>query len=272
MYVSLEPCAHHGKTPPCADLIIENGIPQVITGSGDPNPLVAGKGIAKLRDAGIEVTEHILQEECDYLNRRFMTFHIQHRPYTILKWAQSADGFFAPEGSSQMWLTNEYSKKLVHKWRTEEDAILIGTNTAIIDDPQLTARLWPGNNPTRLLIDMDLKVTTGSKIFDEQAMTIVYNAHREGLEHGIIYVKIARINIPVQIVSDLYHRKLMSVIIEGGAHTLSHFISAGLWDEARIFSSPKVISNGIRPPQIGGRIIHSEEIADDMLTIKRNDA
>ena len=269
MYVSLEPCAHHGKTPPCADLLIANDIKHVVVGSGDPNPLVAGRGVAKLLQAGIEVTEHVMQEECDFVNRRFMTFHTHHRPYIILKWAQSADGFFAPEDARQLWLTNEYSKKLVHRWRTEEDAILVGTRTALIDDPQLTARLWEGRNPVRILIDLDLKVPAESRIFDEEAMTLVYNTKKEGLELGTAYIKINRNEgIPLQIASDLYYRKIQSVIIEGGAYTINQFIDAGLWDEARIFTSPALLSSGISAPQVGGHISDEQKILDDSLIIK----
>jgi diaminohydroxyphosphoribosylaminopyrimidine deaminase/5-amino-6-(5-phosphoribosylamino)uracil reductase len=271
IYVSLEPCAHHGKTPPCADLIIAQGIKKVVTGSSDPNSIVAGRGIEKLKDAGIEVIEYVLAKECDELNRRFITFHTRQRPYIILKWAQSADGFFAPEGGRQLWLTNEYSKKLAHKWRTEEDAILIGTNTAIIDDPQLTSRLWHGRSPVRILIDMGLKVPSAKNIFNDEAMTLVYNRHKEGLEYGIVYVKLDDDNkMPAQIARDLYHRKIQSIIIEGGAATLTKFISAGLWDEARIFTAPASIHTGIKAPGIHGSITGEQQIAGDTLTTRRN--
>jgi diaminohydroxyphosphoribosylaminopyrimidine deaminase/5-amino-6-(5-phosphoribosylamino)uracil reductase len=269
IYVSLEPCAHHGKTAPCADLLIANDIKCVVTGSRDPNPLVAGRGIAKLRDAGIEVTEHILQKECDFLNRRFITFHTHQRPYIILKWAQSSDGFFAPDDDRQLWLTNEYSKKLVHRWRTEEDAILIGTKTALIDNPQLTVRLWEGRNPVRILIDMDLKVPTDNRIFDDEALTMVYNASKEGLEYGTVYIKVNRDDsIPLQIATDLYHRKIQSVIIEGGAYTLNQFIASMLWDEARIFTSPTILSSGIPAPHVDGEVCEEQQLADDKLVIK----
>ena len=270
LYVSLEPCAHHGKTPPCADLIIASDIRDIVIGSGDPNPLVAGRGISKLRDAGIKVTEHILERECDFLNRRFITFHTHHRPYIILKWAQSADGFFAPEGHRQHWLTNDYSRKLVHRWRTEEDAILVGTNTALIDDPQLTVRFWEGRNPVRILIDMNLRVPASSRIFDDEAMTIVYNGLKEGLANGTIYVRVTREDLLHQITSDLYDRRIQSIIIEGGAYTLVQFIAAGLWDEARIFTSPTLLQSGIPAPGIEGIISDSLNLSGDILTIKHN--
>ena len=270
LYVSLEPCAHHGKTPPCADLIIASDIRDVVIGSGDPNPIVAGRGISKLRDAGIKVTEHIHEQECDFLNRRFITFHTHHRPYIVLKWAQSADGFFAPDGRQQHWLTNGHSRKLVHRWRTEEDAILVGTNTALIDDPQLTARLWEGRNPVRILIDMDLRVHAGSRIFDDETMTIVYNGLKEGLENGTIYVRITRDDLLHQITSDLYDRRVQSIIIEGGAYTLGQFIAVGLWDEARIFTSPTLLQSGIPAPNVEGRASDSLDLSGDTLTIKHN--
>ena len=270
LYVSLEPCAHHGKTPPCADLIIANEIKHVIVGSADPNPIVAGRGITKLRDAGVKVTEHILEQECDFLNRRFITFHTHHRPYIILKWAQSADGFFAPDGHQQHWLTNGYSRKLLHRWRTEEDAILVGTNTALIDDPQLTARLWEGRNPVRILIDIDLRVPASSRIFDDEAMTIVYNGLKEGLENGTIYVRVIREGLLHQITSDLYDRRVQSIIIEGGAYTLGQFIAAGLWDEARIFTSLTLLHSGIPAPSVEGIVSDSQNLSGDSLTIKHN--
>ena len=271
LYVSLEPCSHQGKTPPCTDLIIAHQIPRVVTGSGDPNPLVAGQGIKKLRDAGIDVTEHILQKECDFLNRRFLTFHIHQRPYIILKWAQSADGFFAPEGNKQHWLTNDQSKTLVHKWRTEEDAILIGTNTVLIDNPQLTARHWDGRNPVRILIDRELKAPRDSNIFDDEAMTIVYNEVKEGMEYGTIYVRLGFYgSLPQHIASDLYSRHIQSVIIEGGANTLMHFIDAGLWDEARIFTAPTMLGSGIKAPHAEGMIQDELRLAEDSMIIKFN--
>ena len=271
LYVSLEPCAHHGKTPPCADLIIEKGVRKVVVGSIDPNPLVAGRGISKLRDAGIDVTEHVLQKECDFLNRRFITFHTKHRPYIILKWAQSADGFFAPEGKKQHWLTNEKSKTLTHKWRTEEDAILVGTNTVLIDNPQLTARHWDGRNPVRIMIDRELKVPSSSNIFDDEAMTIVYNEIQEGLQYGTIYVKTGFYgSLPQHIAEDLYTRDIQSLIIEGGANTLTHFIEAGLWDEARIFTAPSQLGSGIKAPQVEGLTHEMLNLEDDSLIIKLN--
>ena len=268
LYVNLEPCSHHGKTPPCADLIIEKKIGTVVIGSSDPNPIVAGKGIAKLKAAGIKVIEHVLEQECDFLNRRFMTYHQKKRPYIILKWAQSADGFIAPIDKTQIWLTNENSQKRVHQWRTQEQAILVGTNTALIDNPKLTARLWQGNNPTRLLIDLNLKVPATNHIYNEEAKTIVYNLTKEKTHQNVIYKKINTAStLLVEIMADLYTRAIQSVIIEGGAYTLELFIHGGLYDEARIFTTPKTIINGIKAPTIIGTLISEEKINEDLLKI-----
>lgn len=272
IYVSLEPCSHHGKTPPCADLIIENKIKTVVTGSHDPNPLVSGKGITRMRAAGIEVIENVLRQECDYQNRRFITFHTQQRPYVILKWAQSAEGYMAGAGDKQVWFSDEYSQKLSHKWRTEEDAILIGASTAIIDDPRLTSRLWEGRNPVRILIDPQLRVPETSQIFGEEAMTIVYNEIKEGLDGGNVYIRIrSGQRVVEQVLSDLCRRSIMSVIIEGGAYTLNEFIKAGLWDEARIIQTPVSISAGIPAPAIKGKIMKEEQLVNDGLIIKMNE-
>ncbi|MBS1618005.1 MAG: bifunctional diaminohydroxyphosphoribosylaminopyrimidine deaminase/5-amino-6-(5-phosphoribosylamino)uracil reductase RibD [Bacteroidetes bacterium] len=272
LYVSLEPCSHHGKTPPCADLIIDNQIKKVVTGSHDPNPLVSGRGIARMRAAGIEVIENVLREECDDLNRRFITFHTKHRPYVILKWAQSAEGNMASQEEKQVWLSDEYSKKLSHKWRTEEDAILVGARTAIIDDPQLTARLWEGRNPVRVLIDRHLRVPETARILDEDAMNIIYNICKEGLENGNVYFGLRpNENVVEQILHDLHKRSIASVIVEGGAYTLNEFIKAGIWDEARIIHTPVSLPGGIAAPHINGKLIKEEKLDNDTLLIKMND-
>lgn len=272
IYVSLEPCSHHGKTPPCADLIIQNRIKKVVTGSHDPNPLVSGRGITRMREAGIEVIENVLQAECDFLNRRFITFHTLHRPYVVLKWAQSAEGYMAGTGDAQVWFSDEYSQKLSHKWRTEEDAILVGARTAIVDDPQLTSRLWPGRNPVRILVDPQLRVPQTSRIFGEEAMTIIYNEIKEGLEGGNVYIRLrSGENFTTQILADLYRRTIMSVIIEGGAYTLHEFIKAGLWDEARIIMTSVSIPAGIPAPAIDGKIVKEEQLVNDTLIIKMNE-
>ena len=255
IYVSLEPCAHVGRTPACADMLIREGIPRVVVGSIDPFEKVAGKGIEKLRNAGVEVKIGVLKQECDWLNRRFFTFHTKRRPYIILKWAQTADGFIdnirTDSTKKPLKITNVQFDRLVHKWRTEEDAILVGTRTALLDNPQLTARLWSGRNSVRVCIDRELKVSASSRIFDCQAKTIIINGSKEGTNGNLIFCKADfNENIVPQILDILYRNEIQSVIVEGGAQTLNSFISSGLWDEARIFTSTEKITNGVKAPDL----------------------
>lgn len=253
MYVSLEPCAHFGKTPPCADLIIKHRIPKVVVGCRDPFKEVSGKGIEKLRSGGVEVQQGVLENRCREVNKRFFSFHTEHRPYIILKWAQTANGFIAPLNSARgeaLHISNEFTNRLVHKWRSEEAAILVGTNTALIDDPRLTTRLWRGNNPTRLVIDMDLKIPATSKIFNSEAKTVVFNkVMHEEKENVLFYQVIDDVSIVHQVSNALYQLKILSVLVEGGAMLLQSFIDEGMWDEARVISNRKLaIGNGLRAP------------------------
>ena len=235
IYVSLEPCAHVGRTPACADMLIREGIPRVVVGSIDPFEKVAGKGIGKLRNAGVDVKIGVLKQECDWLNRRFFTFHTKRRPYIILKWAQTADGFIdnirSDSVQKPLKITNIHFDRLVHKWRTEEDAILVGTRTALLDNPQLTARLWSGRNPVRVCIE------------------IIINGNKEGTNGNLIFCKADfNENIVPQVLDILYRNEIQSVIVEGGAQTINSFISSGLWDEARIFTSAEKTTNGVKAP------------------------
>lgn len=277
MYVSLEPCSHYGKTPPCADMIIENGIPEVIIGSIDPNPKVKGGGIKKLRDAGIKVKTGILSEECKELNIRFFTYHNKKRPYIILKWAETADGFIDicrkdPEKIKYYWITNEYCKTLVHKWRTEEDAFMIGTNTVINDNPQLTARNYRGRNPVRVVIDNSLKTDLSFRIYDDSAKTIVLNSLKnEEINNNIKYIKTDfSANSTRNIIKKLYEQKIQSVVIEGGAYTLEQFINEGLWDEARVFIGSKVFKKGVAAPSFKFLPFSEQTFDDSCLKIYRN--
>ena len=200
IYVSLEPCSHFGKTPPCCDLIIKNNIPNVVIGTVDPNVKVAGNGIKKLIEAGIHVTVGVLEEECNALNKRFFTFHKKKRPFIVLKWAESQDGFIAPTEKLEkkpVWITNQYSRQLVHKWRTEEQAILVGTQTAIDDNPKLNARDWSGKNPIRLVIDQNNRIEKNNHIFDNQAVTIVFSKSIDTIkkENTIFEIQIFKKNI-----------------------------------------------------------------------------
>lgn len=260
IYVSLEPCAHYGKTPPCADLIIKHRIPHVVVGCRDPFDQVNGKGIEKLKEAGIQVTTGILENECRWLNRRFFTRVQQKRPYVILKWAQTTDGFFAPDNKTQLWITGEESRRLVHQWRSEEDAILVGKNTVAIDDPQLNTRYWPGKSPKRVVIDRRLELSHHSKIYDQSVETLIFNEIKTGIEGKIKYIALEDFErfVPQYILFQLYLQDIQSVIIEGGAQTLQGFIDAGLWDEARIFTGTALLGRGLKAPGITG--ISGEEL------------
>lgn len=277
IYVSLEPCSHFGKTPPCSDLILHNNIPNIVVGTKDPFAAVSGRGIAKLIEAGKNVTVGILEKECNELNKRFFTYHLKKRPYLILKWAESSDGFIAPskgrDGERKpFWITNQYSRQIVHKWRTQEQGILIGTNTAIDDNPRLDARDWKGENPTRIVIDRNFKISKESYIFDNKIKTIVITDEEMTSEMGNVFY--AKINfdsdITTQICDLLYKRNIQSVIIEGGRQTLESFINSNLWDEARVFRSDSFIKNGIKAPVLPLTKQERVTIYDNELLIFRN--
>jgi diaminohydroxyphosphoribosylaminopyrimidine deaminase/5-amino-6-(5-phosphoribosylamino)uracil reductase len=272
IYVSLEPCAHYGKTPPCADLIIKHNIPKVIVGCRDPFNQVDGKGIEKLKAAGIELTVGVLEHECQWLNRRFFTRIQKHRPYIILKWAQTADGVFAPDDNSQHWITGHESRKLVHQWRGEEDAILIGKNTAAIDNPQLNTRYAQGKSPKRVVIDRRLELNKNLNIFDQSVETMIFNEFKTAIEGKNKYIALEDFDryVPQYILFQLYLQDIQSIIIEGGAHTLNSFIEANLWDEARIFEGEKELKKGIMAPLITGKIIGKYSIGKDKLVILSN--
>jgi len=247
IYVSLEPCAHYGKTPPCADLIIETGIRRVVIGCTDPFAKVNGLGIKKLQEAGCEVQVGVLEQECRELNRRFFTFHEKHRPWIILKWAQSNDGFIGKD--ERVILSNALTQTLVHRLRARSGAILVGTNTALMDNPTLTTRLWPGPNPLRLTIDRRGTLPPTLHLKDNSTPTVIYS--HESIE---------------EILADLYARGIQSLLVEGGAKLLQSFIDKGLWDEARIETAPLCLGQGTKAPtlkdeqpeskqNIGGHII-----------------
>jgi len=263
IYVSLEPCSHFGKTPPCCDLIIEYGIPNVVVGTIDPNEKVAGDGIKRLVENGQHVTVGILENECRELNRRFFTVHEKQRPYIILKWAESRDGFISPSAKKEqkpVWITNEFSRQLVHKWRSEEHAILVGTQTVIDDNPSLTVRDWTGNNPIRIVLDQNNRISKESHIFDNQSKTLVYTAAE--IEYNQ--------DIAISIAAKLYEDKIQSVIIEGGRQTLQTFIDANLWDEARVFKGAIFLGNGTHAPLLNSKWETKKTILNDELLIFRN--
>ncbi|WP_127846388.1 bifunctional diaminohydroxyphosphoribosylaminopyrimidine deaminase/5-amino-6-(5-phosphoribosylamino)uracil reductase RibD [Psychroflexus aestuariivivens] len=277
IYVTLEPCSHFGKTPPCSDLIIEKKIPKIVIGTVDPFAKVAGRGIEKLFLAGRQVTVGVCENECEDLNKRFFTFHRKKRPYVILKWAQTKHGFIAPPDQivgDIIWISNAYSKQLVHKWRAEEESILVGTNTAIKDNPQLNTRLWKGENPVRVVIDQDLKIPKTHHIFDQSVKTIVFHSKnfKPIDDTNLIFEALDfESKIPTQILEKLHQHNLQSVIIEGGGVTLQNFINEDLWDEARVFTGENAIEIGIKAP-ILNKNPHSEiQIENDQLNYFYND-
>jgi diaminohydroxyphosphoribosylaminopyrimidine deaminase/5-amino-6-(5-phosphoribosylamino)uracil reductase len=275
IYVSLEPCSHFGKTPPCADLIVKYKIPNVVIGTIDPNNKVAGTGVKKLLEAGIKVTVGILEDECNELNKRFFTFHQKKRPFILLKWAESSDGFISPKIKSEqkpVWITNEFSRQLVHKWRSEEQAILVGTQTVIDDNPTLTVRDWVGKNPIRIVIDRNNKISKESHIFDNQVQTIVFSSLE--IHSEVAHLKYIKIdfnkNSTEQIVASLYESQIQSVIIEGGMRTLQSFIDLNLWDEARVFQGKINLENGTKAPILNVKKHTKQTIKNDTLLIFRN--
>ena len=267
IYVSLEPCSHFGKTPPCSDLIIKNNIKKVVIGCQDVYKEVAGRGIQKLQAAGIEVTVGILEKECLDLNKRFFTFHQKKRPYLILKWAQSANGKIGSLDDSRILISNDYSNRLVHQWRSEEAGILVGTNTALKDNPSLTIRLWPGKNPARIVIDQNLKLPTDLSIFNGAANTYVLNILKNSVEKNLRFIKVDSSNFLGESLHALFELNIQSILVEGGTKTLQSFIDAGLWDEARIITNEeKIIENGLDAPEMTGfELIQQEKYFSDRI-------
>ncbi len=255
LYVTLEPCCHYGKTPPCADLIISKRIPRVIVGNLDSNPLVAGKGIQKLKEAGVEVEYGVLDKECKELNKRFFTFHEKKRPYVILKWAQTNDGFISklplPSNQKDNWITSTESKHLVHTWRSQEQAILIGYKTALADNPLLSTRLVSGANPIRLVIDEKLQLPDTLNVFNDESKTIVFNTLRDDEKNNIVYVKINFKNSTNDILNYCFTKNIASIIVEGGTKTIHQFIETNHWDEARVFVNPHLnFKTGVSAPEL----------------------
>lgn len=276
LYVNLEPCAHFGKTPPCSLLILQKKIPRVVVGCVDTFSQVAGKGIKMLRDVGVEVTTGILERESRELNRRFFTFHEQKRPYIILKWAESQDGFLDIEretmpNSRPTWITNEYARRVVHLWRSREQSILVGSVTAMKDNPSLTVRDWSGSHPLRLVLDRNNRLPDELSIFNGEAPTILFCGKTEDdIKHAEkIIIPDDASPIPV-ILDELWKRNIQSVIVEGGARLLRAFIDMDLWDEARVFCGNKWFENGIKAPSIKKTPLYQENFNDSKLLVYRN--
>ena len=256
IYVTLEPCSHYGKTPPCSDLILHHNIPNVVIGCVDDNPQVAGKGIKKLMASGCDITVGVLEKECKEHHKRFFTFHNKKRPYIILKWAETNDGFIAPSFKDEqkpVWITNKLSRQLVHKWRAEEQAILVGTNTVIKDNPSLTVRDWTGEHPIRVVLDRNSLLSNEYTVFNNDAETLTFKEHT---------LK--------EICAHLFQQNINSIIIEGGSKTLQLFIDEGLWDEARVFKGKLDFNDGVKAPKLSGSLTSEEKILDDTLRFYRN--
>jgi diaminohydroxyphosphoribosylaminopyrimidine deaminase/5-amino-6-(5-phosphoribosylamino)uracil reductase len=270
IYVSLEPCAHFGKTPPCADLIIRHNIPHAVIGCRDPFKEVDGKGIEKLKAAGINVTVGVLEDECRTLNKRFFMFNTEHRPFIILKWAETGDKKIGYFGTNRLMITNEFTNRVVHKWRSEEAGIMVGTNTAGLDNPQLTNRLWSGPTPVRIVVDYELRLPLSLHLFDGTTRTIVFNTIKHGEENGIFFYQVTHdVSLVHQIINGLYQFKVMSVIIEGGAKLIQSFIDEEYWDEARVITNEELFAGeGVKSPELNKfKLKTSETIGSDVIRI-----
>jgi diaminohydroxyphosphoribosylaminopyrimidine deaminase/5-amino-6-(5-phosphoribosylamino)uracil reductase len=252
VYVTLEPCAHHGKTPPCADLLIAKGVPEVVICNDDPFPLVAGRGLEKLRAAGVQVETGLLAAEGRWLNRRFFTFHEKKRPYLVLKWAETADGFLAGRYYQSVQISSPQAGLLTHQWRAEEAAILVGTRTALHDNPRLNVRDWPGPQPLRVVIDKNLSLPPSHHVLDHSQPTRLYTYRERANAENLTYLTLTEAdNLLPQVLADLWEQQVQSVLVEGGPTVLNALINAGLWDEIRIFKSPNRLAQGIAAPRIG---------------------
>ena len=276
LYVNLEPCTHTGKTPPCSDLIVFYKIPKVVIGTRDPNPLVFGKGIERLRKNGCEVVTDILNEECYQLNRRFFTFHTRQRPYIILKWAETKDGFIDVIRDKDTpvqpnWISNELSRMLVHKWRTEEHAIMVGTNTALWDNPFLNVREWHGEAPVRIVLDRTLRLPDNLHLFDHSIPTLVFTEKNLPSQKNLEYIQVDfDMHVEQTIFRKLYEKGIQSVLIEGGKKLIDSMLREGLWDECRVFIGNKTFEYGITSPDINNILTDIIPVKEDRLLIYRH--
>jgi diaminohydroxyphosphoribosylaminopyrimidine deaminase/5-amino-6-(5-phosphoribosylamino)uracil reductase len=276
LYVVLEPCSHFGKTPPCSDLIVKEKIPNVVIGTSDPFDKVAGSGIEKLKKAGCNVEVGVLEEECKDLNRRFFTFHQKRRPFIILKWAQTEDGFIDVDRSIQdygqpTWITNELSRIAVHKMRSEESAILVGTNTILKDNPSLTVRVWSGRQPLRLVVDRCLRLPAEVELFNQKCPTVVFTSKVAESKPNLEYQKIIFDGSEIeQILDILYRRNILSLIVEGGRVLLLSFIKNSLWDESYIFVGRRRFQKGVQAPKIVGTPQFLDNLDGSSLFVYKN--
>lgn len=273
LYVSLEPCAHFGKTPPCADKILSMGVKQVVVGTRDPFDSVNGKGIEKLRHGGVEVIENVLDAACRDVNKSFFTFHEQRRPYIILKWAQTSNSMIAAGTTERLLISSKESDVLVHSWRAQVAAILVGTKTALLDDPSLTTRLVNGKSPVRLVIDKKLQIPSSHKLLRDQSKTIVFNELKTELAEPVEYIQVKMgSNLLEQISEYCYTHQLQSLLVEGGAATINECIKANLWDEARVITNSKMeIQAGLAAPTLmNEQLVDSKTIHTDRINFYIN--
>jgi diaminohydroxyphosphoribosylaminopyrimidine deaminase / 5-amino-6-(5-phosphoribosylamino)uracil reductase len=273
IYVSLEPCAHVGKTPPCADLIVQHQFKRVVVGCLDSYSEVSGKGIQRMREHGIQVDVGVMEQECRELNKRFFTFHERKRPYIILKWAQTVDGFMDPLRTNNekgiYWITHPETKKVVHQWRAEEAAIMVGKNTAIVDNPSLTTREFKGKNPIRILLDSHLETPINANLFNDEAQTLIFNLDKSAIESSNEWIKVDKMDLAV-IMSVLHKKNIQSVIVEGGKQILEQFIASNLWDEARVLIGENVFLEGLAAPLLNESLVRSIELGKDRLNCYKN--
>ncbi len=273
IYVSLEPCAHVGKTPPCADLIVQHQFKRVVVGCLDSYSEVSGKGIQRMREHSIQVDVGVMEQECRELNKRFFTFHERKRPYIILKWAQTVDGFMDPLRTNNekgiYWITHPETKKVVHQWRAEEAAIMVGKNTAIVDNPSLTTREFKGKNPIRILLDSHLETPINANLFNDEAQTLIFNLDKSAIESSNEWIKVDKMDLAV-IMSVLHKKNIQSVIVEGGKQILEQFIASNLWDEARVLIGENVFLEGLAAPLLNESVVRSTELGKDRLNCYKN--
>ena len=261
LYVSLEPCAHFGKTPPCTDLIIQHKIPKVVIGCRDPFNQVNGKGIQKLQDADVQVVVNVLEKECIDINKRFFLFYSEHRPYIILKWASTSDGKIAGTDGRRLFISQDLTNRIVHKWRSEETGILAGTQTILLDNPELTTRLWPGTSPVRLILDLNLVIPVTYRIYNHEVKTVIFNSVKHDDDGNLLYYQVTKdVSIVQQIINALFQMKIQSVLVEGGARLLQSFLDESMWDEARVITNTELrIMDGLKAPEL----LHGQKISEE---------
>lgn len=271
LYVTLEPCSHHGKTPPCADRIVRDRVGRVVICNKDSNPVVSGMGIRRMIAGGVKVHNDVLEEQGRQLNKRFFTFHEKKRPYIILKWAQTTDCFIARENYESKWISHAFSRKMAHKWRTEEDAVMVGTNTAQYDNPRLNARDWQGKNPVRIVIDKHLRLDRELFLFDQSQPTLCYNLQEHRTEKNLELIRLTPGNFLPDLFHDLFNKKIASVMVEGGSSLLQSLINLGLWDEARVFQSRAAFGAGISAPGLGEMLMtETTQLGEDELSVYKH--